>query len=39
MAIEGGTEINDHRGKVYQQQFGEAFVMHLKSALEMPPNE
>jgi hypothetical protein len=37
MAIEGGTEINDHRGKVYQQQFGEDFLKHLKAALEMPP--
>lgn len=39
MAIEGGTEIHDHRGKVYQQQFGEAFLKRLKDTLEVLPNE
>ena len=32
-AIEGGEPIQDNRGLVYRQEFGEAFVSKLKSAL------
>lgn len=33
-AIENGQRSEDHRGVVYTQQFGEAFVRELKKALE-----
>lgn len=31
-AIENGTPTSDHRGKVYRQQFGEAFLRELRKA-------
>lgn len=30
-AIERGKVVKDHRGTVYQQEFGEAFLQYLKS--------
>ena len=33
-AIENGQRVDDHRGVVYQQQFGIAFVTNLKKALD-----
>ena len=33
LAIEGGCKIKDSRGIVYRQEFGEAFLSHLKEGL------
>ena len=33
-AIESGSVVNDHRGKVYRQEFGNAFLKHLKEAVK-----
>lgn len=34
-AIEGGQMLNDSRGVVYTQQFGIAYVKHLKGVLNL----
>lgn len=32
-AIRNGREINDHRGKVYEQEFGESFISRCEAEL------
>ena len=38
-AISNGEKITDHRGIVYKQEFGDAFLNKLKNSIELPNDE